>query len=126
MNELALGSDATAGGGDKAASAAALVTSSGALLACSACCVLPLALPAVALAVGATTLAWMEAAHGWLTLVALLMLVTAWGLVWRQTTRTGRGTAKATVYILTSATVLTGIALAWSWIEPSLMALFKA
>lgn len=112
-------------GGETAASAAALATSSGALLACSACCVLPVALPAVALALGATTLSWMEAAHGWLTVGALLILLAAWGLVWRQSSRTGRRAAKATITMLGAATVLTGIALAWPWLEPSLVALFK-
>ena len=112
-------------GGETAASAAALASSSGALLACSACCVLPLALPAVALALGATTLSWMEAAHGWLTLAATLMLLAAWGLVWRQSARTGQRAAKATISMLGASTVLTGVALAWPWLEPSLVALFK-
>lgn len=112
-------------GGETAASAAALATSSGALLACSACCVLPVALPAVALALGATTLSWMEAANGWLTLAATLMLLAAWGLVWRQSARTGQRASKATIYMLGAATLLTGVALAWPWLEPSLVALFK-
>ena len=110
---------------ETAASAAALTTSSGALLACSACCVLPVALPAVALALGATTLSWMEAAHSWLTLAAALMLLAAWGLVWRQSARTGRRAAKSTIYMLGAATVLTGVALAWPLLEPSLIALFE-
>ena len=111
--------------GETAASATALTTSSGALLACSACCVLPIALPAVALALGATTLSWMEAAHSWLTLAAVLMLFAAWGFVFRQSARTGRRASKSTIYMLGAATVLTGLAVAWPWLEPGLVALFK-
>ena len=110
---------------ERAASAAALTASSGALLACSACCVLPVALPPVALALGATTLSWMEAAHGWLTLLAALMLLAAWGLVWRQSARTRQPAAKSTIYMLAAASILTGIALAWPWLESSLVALFE-
>lgn len=125
MTELTRNLHGVSGSGETGASAAALATSSGALLACSACCVLPVALPAVALALGATTLSWMQAANGWLTVGAALMLLAAWGLVWRQSSRTGRRVAKATIYMLGTATVLTGIALAWPWLEPNLLALFK-
>jgi len=125
MNGPGLLKGEPAPGGEKAVSAAALATSSGALIACSACCVLPVALPAVALALGATTLSWMEAAHGWLTLGAVLMLLAAWGLVWRQSARTGRRAAKATLLMLGAATLLTGVALAWPWVEPALVALVR-
>lgn len=124
-NESGLLKGEPAPGGEKAASAAALATSTGALVACSACCVLPVALPAVALALGATTLSWVEAAHGWLTIGAVVMLLAAWGLVWRQSARSGRRTARATILMLGVATVLTGVALAWPWLEPGLVALFR-
>ena len=109
-------------GSDRAVGAAALATSTGAVLACTACCVLPLALPAVALALGATTLAWMEAAHGWLTLMSVALLLSAWALVWWHSSRSGRRAARSTIYMLSVATVLTAIALAWPWIEPGLVA----
>ena len=126
MSESSMGlNPVPAPGGDKAVGAAALATSTGAVLACSACCVLPIALPAVALALGATTIAWMEAAHGWLTLISVVLLIAAWGLVWWHSSRSRRRAARATIYMLSAATVLTALALAWPWIEPSLLALLR-
>ena len=111
--------------GEKAAGAAALVSSTGALLACSACCVLPMALPAVALALGATTLSWMEAAHGWLTIVSVVLLLGAWSLVLWHSSRSGRRAARATIIMLVVASVLTALALAWAWVEPWLVSMLR-
>lgn len=126
MNSTALPMDnPDTGNSDAKASAAALATSTGAVLACSACCVLPIALPAVALALGATTLAWMKAAHIGLTIASLLMLAGAWHYTRRQSARSGKRTATATRVMLGGATLFTGVALGWYWIEPVLIGLFK-
>ena len=126
MNTITANHQGSAGGSaDKQASAVALVTASGAIIACSACCILPLALPAVALALGATTLAMMKASHVGLTFVALAMLVGAWFVVWRQMKRTGKGIARSSRAMMLVATLLTVIALCWQWIEQPLVTLMK-
>lgn len=125
LNRLPELGPALSDNGEKAVGAAALATSSGAVLACSACCVLPLAIPAVALALSATTVAWIEAANVWVTGFSVILLAGAWALVLRQTARSGKRAAKSTIYMLGAATVLTGVALAWPWLEPGLIALFK-
>lgn len=111
--------------GGAALGVVSVATSAGAVLSCAACCVLPLALPAVALDGMAGGLAWMEAAHGWLTVAAVVLLAGAWGYVWRQSAATGRRAARATILLLGIATALTLVALAWSWIEPALIAALR-
>ena len=98
---------------------AALTTSLSAVFASSACCIIPLAAPPLALAIGGTALAWLVDAHNWLTGIAALMLVAAWVLVRRQPVRPGR----ATMAMLGASTILTAIALAWRWIEQPLVGL---
>jgi hypothetical protein len=51
---------------EKAARAAAVATASGALV-CGVCCVLPVAIPALALAGGGSTIAWLGRAQSWAT-----------------------------------------------------------
>ena len=65
------------GMGPKAASATAVACGAGALLACSAC-VLPLALPAIALAASGGALAWLYNAHVWMTALGVLAVLAAW------------------------------------------------
>lgn len=105
--------------GEKAVGAAALATSSGAVLACSACCVLPLAIPAVALALSATTIAWIEAANVWITGFSVILLAGAWALIWRQSARSGKRAANSTIYMLCAATLLSAIAVSWPYTEES-------
>lgn len=116
--------DKPAGGG-AALGAVSVAASAGAVLSCAACCVLPLALPALALGGMAGALAWMETAHGWLTVAAVVLLAGAWGYVWRQSAATGRRAARATIVLLAIATALTLVALAWPWIEPGLIAALR-
>jgi hypothetical protein len=110
---------------DIKASAAALAVSTGAILAQSACCIVPIGFPAIALALGATTLAWMKAARTGMTVVSLLMLAGAWYFVWRQTARSGKRAARSTKVMLGGATLLTVVALGWRWVEPVLLDLVR-
>lgn len=100
---------------------AATVSSSAAVLSCSACCVLPLALPAAALAGAGATLTWFESAAPWLRGLSVVILAGAWFMVWHQTSKTGRSAARSTVILLGVSTMLTVIALLW---EPLIEAPF--
>ena len=51
---------------EKAARAAAVVTASGVLV-CAACCVLPIAIPAITLVGAGSVIAWLGGAQGWAT-----------------------------------------------------------
>jgi hypothetical protein len=91
--------EATAGAerqlGTKAASLTAVTLATGAV-ACGACCVLPFAVPAAALAGTGSILAWFAGAHAWVTGLALFAVIGAWLLVAWQTARTGRKPAAST------------------------------
>jgi len=73
--------------GTKAAGVTAVTLSTGAV-ACGVCCVLPFALPATILASTGTLLAWFVKMHVWVTILAILSVVGAWGWVAWQTRRT--------------------------------------
>lgn len=105
---------------------AATVTSSTAVLSCAACCVLPLALPAAALAGAGATLSWFEGAAPWLRGLSVLIVAAAWFMVRRQTAKTGRRAARSTIILLGISTVLTVIALLWEpLIEAPLISLLR-
>ncbi|WP_434405477.1 hypothetical protein [Sphingobium sp. DN12] len=104
---------------------AATITSSAAVLSCAACCVLPLALPAAALAGLGTTLSWFEGASPWLRILSVLIVAAAWIMVWRQGRNTGRRAARSTLMLLSISTVLTVISLVWEpFIEAFIISLF--
>lgn len=103
-----------------------LATSSAAVLSCAACCVLPLALPAAAIAGAGATPSWFEGAAPWLRGLSVLIVAAAWFMVWRQTAKTGRKAARSTIILLGISTVLTVIALLWEpLIEASLIGLLR-
>lgn len=110
-----------AGNSDRVAGATALTSSSAAVVACAACCVLPLALPAAALAASGGVLAWLTGAHMWITAVAAVMVTAAWLLVFWQSRRTGLKPHRGTVIILTISIALMMLAFAWPAIEPLLV-----
>lgn len=112
-------------GGERAAGATAVTASTGAAAACAACCVLPLMFPAIALAGLGGVLLWLEEAQVWLTPASLLILIGAWFLVWHRTWRRGRRPARLTLIMMAFATIMSAVALAWPWIEPPLIALFR-
>jgi hypothetical protein len=96
----------------KAASFTAVTLATGAV-ACGACCVLPFALPAAALASAGSVLAWLAGAYAWITGVALLAVLGAWAWIAWDTARSQRRPAASTLYVMTAATILTAVAALW-------------
>ncbi len=109
----------------KAAGVAAVVTTSGAVLACAACCVLPVAIPAVALGGGGAILAMFSRAAPVLTLVGVALVILAWFWVVRASRRTGKRPAPLTIRLLSISTALAVLAVLWPAIEPTLMGLIR-
>jgi hypothetical protein len=107
-------------GGTKVAGLTAVTLATGAV-ACGVCCVLPLALPAAALAGTGSILAWFAGAHAWVTGVAILAITSAWGWIAWQTVRTRCKPAASTLYVMVAATGLLVIAVFWPFIEPQLV-----
>jgi hypothetical protein len=104
----------------KAAGLAAVALATGAV-ACGACCVLPFALPAAALAGTGSILALLANAHAWVTGLAILAVIGAWSWIAWQTVRTRRSPAASTVYVMVAATALLAIAVLCPVIEPHLV-----
>jgi hypothetical protein len=92
-----------------------------AAVACGAACIAPLALPAVVLAGTETMLAWLAEAHGWMTILAILAVATAWLWVWRQAVRTKLRPSASTLNIMGITTFLLALALAWPLVEPQIV-----
>ena len=109
---------------DKAAPRTALATSGGAM-ACAACCVLPVAFPAIALAGGGAVLIWIDAATKVMFVAALLSVIGAWGWVIYRARSTGKRTAKATRLMMQVATAVLALGLAFPVYEPFLIKLIK-
>ncbi|MBP7814944.1 MAG: hypothetical protein KA085_02380 [Phenylobacterium sp.] len=109
---------------DKAAPRTALATSGGAM-ACAACCVLPVAFPAIGLAGGGALLIWIDAATKVMFVAALLSVIGAWGWVIYRARSTGKRTAKATLLMMQIATAVLALGLAFPAYEPFLLQLIK-
>lgn len=105
----------TAAGG-KAASAAAMTALAAA--ACTACCLLPFSLPAVILASAGGLIAMLDHAHGWVTRLAVLVVICAWLWIGWQVGKTQRSATRFTVVMMVLATVLTAAAASWPVLEP--------
>lgn len=109
----------------KAVGVGSMVATSGAILGCAACCIVPLAFPVLALGASGAVLAWFAGAHMWITGLALLIVLAAWGwLAWRTFGR-GHPLARSTVIMMTLSTIMLALALMWPWIEPLLMGLVR-
>ncbi len=109
---------------DKAAPRAALATS-GSAMACVACCVLPVAFPAIALAGGGAMLVWIDAATKMMFVAALLSVIGAWGWVIYRARSTGKRTAKTTLLMMQIATAVLALGLAFPVYEPFIIKLIK-
>ncbi|MBN8716344.1 MAG: hypothetical protein J0H95_05125 [Xanthomonadales bacterium] len=103
------------------AAGAAVTTSAAAVVACGACCVIPLAFPAVTATVAGGVLAWLGKAHVWMTGFAVLVVV-AWLWIWRQRVKRGTRASKAALGLMGIASLVALLAVAWPQIEPSLIA----
>lgn len=106
--------------GTKAAGLTAVTLACGAA-ACGAACVLPFALPAVALAGMGSVLAIVADAHRWLTMLAVFAVVGAWGWIVWQSAWTRCRPAASTLCLMGAATALLAIAVLWPSIEPALI-----
>lgn len=102
------------------ATAAAVST---AAVACAACCVLPFALPAAALASFGGVLAWLAGAYRWVTLVAVMAVAVAWLWVAYQSYRSRAKPRKSTLLVMAGATTMLGLALLWPNLEASAIAI---
>ncbi|MFZ2157193.1 MAG: hypothetical protein WAV72_13885 [Bradyrhizobium sp.] len=111
--------------GTKAAGVTAVTLSTGAV-ACGVCCVLPFALPATLLASTGTLLAWFVKMHVWVTVLAILSVVGAWGWIAWQSRRTRRRPATSTLFMMAAATVLLTVAVLWPLIERPLIQALRA
>ena len=106
---------------DRMASGAAIASSGSAVLACAACCVLPLAWPAVGLVLTGGFIAWLETAQPYITALAAIPVLAGWFLVWRQWRTRGKRLHLATLPAMTAASALLLVALFWLEIEPLLI-----
>ena len=110
--------------GSKAAGVTAVTLSTGAV-ACGVCCVLPFALPATILASTGSLLAWFVKLHVWVTILAILSVVSAWGWITWQTRRTRRKPATSTLFMMGAATVLLTVAVLWPLLEKPLIRMLR-
>jgi hypothetical protein len=91
-----------------------------AAVACGAACVALLALPAVVPASMGTMLAWLEDAHGWITILAVLAVAAAWLWIWWQAVQSKMRPSPSTLNIMAIATFFLALALVWPLLEPQI------
>lgn len=103
-----------------AASAAGLAATGA--LACAACCILPFALPAAALALVGGALAWLASIYEWAIIAAVVLVGVAWIWVAFQSVRARRRPAAATVLVMFGATAMLALAYSWPLVEPIVVA----
>jgi hypothetical protein len=109
----------------KAVGVTTVLATAGVVGACALCCTLPVAFPAVALALFGGGVALLGPVHKAMTVAGLLAVVAAWTWVWWQSRRTGKRPAGVTLRLLAAATVLLAVALAWPLVEVPLLALLR-
>jgi hypothetical protein len=111
--------------GTVVATSAAGVAAAGAL-ACAACCILPFALPAAALAVAGGALAWLAGIYEGAIVAAIALVAAAWIWVIWQSLRARKRPAAATVVVMLGASVMLALAYFWPAIEPIAVAALNA
>jgi hypothetical protein len=111
--------------GSKAAGLTAMTLSTGAV-ACGLCCVLPFALPAAVVAGTGSMLAMFVKMHVWITILAIVSVVGAWGWIAWQTRRTRRKPALSTLFMMGASTVLLTVAVLWPLLEKPLIRMLRA
>jgi mercuric ion transport protein len=101
-----------------------------AIFAWASCCALPLTLSVAGL--GMTGTVWIAGQRGWLTLVAILVLAAGWLVIWRDRKACARDGAcrvdtRLPIRLMTVATLLLIVALAWSRVfEPAVLSLLRS
>ncbi len=93
--------------------ATAAATATGAL-ACAACCVLPFAFPAIAMAGAGSIIAWLVGAQGWMMDLALIAFAGGWIWVGWQSLRHKARRATSTLGAMGAASLLVALAAPWS------------
>ena len=86
--------------------------------ACTVCCILPIAVPALALAGMGSVFAWLARVSVWFTGLAIAATAGAWIWIARQSARSRARPAPATLYLVAAATMLVAVAMLWPFIEP--------
>jgi hypothetical protein len=109
---------------ERAARGAALTVAAGAV-ACGVCCVLPFALPAVALASAGGIIAWLGGFQFWATVLAATIVAAAWIWIVVQSVSAKAKPARSTIYMMGIATAVLLLALLWSRVEPSIIQAMK-
>jgi len=104
---------------EKRVGVAALTMATGAA-ACAACCILPLAIPALALAGIGSGFALLARISSGFTYLAIIATAGAWIWIVRQSIRSRAKPAPATLYLVGAATALVAVAVLWPFIEPPL------
>lgn len=94
-------------------------------LACGVCCVLPIAIPAIALTGAGSALAWFGSMHTWATSIAAAAVAAGWLWVWRIAARSKARTAPATFWLMGVATLALGVAVLWPYVEPAIIAALR-
>ena len=89
-----------------------------AAVACTAYCLLPFTLPAVLLAAGGGSIAVLDHTHGWMTKLAIGVVICAWLWIGWQVGRARRPAARSTMVLMILATLLTVTAASWPLLEP--------
>lgn len=116
------GKDATSNrsASGRRAGAVAAAAATGAL-ACAACCVLPLAMPAVMLTSAGSLILFLAGASAWAAKLALIAVFGGWIWVWSQSARTKIRPAKSTLYAMSIATLVLALALGWPLYEAAVL-----
>ena len=85
---------------------------------CTACCVLPFALPTAMLALAGGSIAILDHAHGWMSKLAIAVVICAWSWMAWQRWRGERGITRLALALMIVATGLTATAASWPLLEP--------
>jgi hypothetical protein len=116
---------ATSDRGPAIAASAAGIAATGAL-ACAACCILPFALPAAALAVAGGALAWLASVYHGAIIAAAVLVAAASIWVAAQSLRTRKRPAATTVLVTLGASAMLALAYSWPVLEPIAVAALTA
>jgi hypothetical protein len=103
--------------GGRIVTATAAAAATGAL-ASAVCCVLPFAVPAVAMAGAGGIIAWLVGTQGWMMGIALVAVAGGWIWVGWQSLRHKARPATSTLGAMGGATLLLALAAVWPMIEP--------